>query len=130
MDGAAAPCVPWECLPAELVLAIAKLLKTESRLALAAVCSSYREALSSTSCWLDIDLSCADEATAKEAARSSEALLRAANRRARGRLVSLNLTNCTSIYQRATEAVCWANHESLTSLVLAGAGTALDQQQS
>jgi hypothetical protein len=85
-SGALAP------LPYALVLYIFSLLPVDQRLRCAEVCRGWRVVLSDASLWLRLDLS-----PAGGVARASEALLRAATKRAAGGLRALDAADCGHI---------------------------------
>jgi hypothetical protein len=80
LEAAAAPaCDPFAALPLALALALFSLLPVDQRLRCAEVCRGWRAVLSDASLWLRLDLS-----AASGVARASDALLRAAAKRAAG----------------------------------------------
>jgi hypothetical protein len=111
----------WASLPEELVRRVAARLPVDARLSAAATCSSWREALRCTGAWAAaLDLSPGSGVTVSV----SEALLRAASRRARGALRALDLSRRVLDQQlplRAVRAVLWANAGALARVRLEGA---------
>jgi hypothetical protein len=109
----------WGSLAEELVRRIAACLPVDARLAAAATCSGWRDALRCGGAWTDLDLSPASGV----AAPVNEALLRAASRRARGLLRSLDASRTprAALPVQALRAVLWANSGSLATVRLEGA---------
>jgi hypothetical protein len=103
---------PWASLPAEVLLRIAASLPADSCLALAAMCSGWRDALRGARSWTRLDLS---EASGV-AVPVTEALLRCASRRARGTLVALDVSGRGALTALALDAVLWANAGALASV--------------
>jgi hypothetical protein len=101
-------------LPYALVLYIFSLLPVDQRLRCAEVCRGWRVVLSDASLWLRLDLS-----PAGGIARATEALLRAATKRAAGGLQALNLTGCVRMPLHALRAVAAENSAALVELRMA-----------
>jgi hypothetical protein len=95
------------------VLYIFSLLPVDQRLRCAEVCRGWRAVLSDASLWLRLDLS-----AVSGVAQASEALLRAAAKRAAGGLQALNLTGC-SMSLHALRAVAAENTAALVELRMA-----------
>jgi hypothetical protein len=97
-----------------LALALFALLPVDQRLRCAEVCRGWRAALLDVSLWLRLDLS-----PAGGVARATEALLRAAAKRAAGGVQALDLANCGGITLDAMCAVAAENGAALVELRMA-----------
>jgi hypothetical protein len=98
-------------LPYALVLYIFSLLPVDQRLRCAEVCRGWRAVLSDASLWLRLDLS-----SASGVAWTTEALLRAAAKRAAGGLQALDLSGCSRIWLKALLIVAAENSAALVEL--------------
>ncbi len=81
-------------LPHTLLLEVLSRLPVDCRLRCAAVCRAWRTALNEHSLWRRLDLS---PATGGLARAASDALLRAAAKRAAGDLQTLDVSGCTAL---------------------------------
>jgi hypothetical protein len=93
-------------LPLALVLVIFSLLPMDTRLRCAEVCRSWRAALEERSLWIRLDLSTSGVSPKRSV---TDALLRAATARARGQLVTLDISSCARVTVHALLAVVTAN---------------------
>jgi hypothetical protein len=106
----AAPCY-FEALPAALVLRVLQRVPADARGRCACVCRAWRTALDEPAAWAHLDLS-----PAGGVATATDALLAAAAARARGQLLSLDVSDATAISLAALCAVAAANAGTLTRL--------------
>jgi hypothetical protein len=111
----ASPPACWASLPQEVVRHCAARLPPDARLAVAATCGSWRDALRSPRCWRVLDASVAGGCAVLD--RSLEAVLCAASRRARGTLEELNLAG-RSLPQHVVDALLWAHTGALRTVQL------------
>ncbi len=117
LHGAHARRNPTEALPPALVRDILLRLPADQRARAACVSRSWRTAMADPALWLRLDLSFASGVTC----RVDGAALRAAAARARGGLVTLNVSDRTILWA-ATRAVVAENDASLRQVRLPGVG--------
>ena len=92
-------------LPPAVALQIFALLPADARARAALVCRGWRDAVAEPSVWTRLDLSPASGVTVAV----TNAVLRGAAARARGRLAALVLNNCETFSDDALEEVAQAN---------------------
>jgi hypothetical protein len=113
---------PFATLPHALALVIFSLLPVDQRMRCAEVCRGWRAMLSDVNLWLRLDLSPAG-GVARDAV--TKALLRAAAKRAAGRLQALDLSDCERFTHKTICAVAAKNAGALVELRLASPAAAL-----
>jgi hypothetical protein len=104
-------------LPLALVLHLLSLLPVDTRLRCAEVCRSLRAALEERSLWRRLDLSASGVSPTLAV---TDVLLHAAVARARGELVTLDLTGCKRVTSDALLAAVTANGGALRDLRVCG----------
>jgi hypothetical protein len=101
-------------LPHALALYVFSLLPVDQRMRCAEVCRGWRAMLSDASLWLRLDLS-----PASGVAQATDALVRAASKRAAGRLQALDLSGCGRMTDETILALAADNAGALVELRMA-----------